>query len=205
MRYEKIRSPFKETEDIFGRPRKVKISELCQYCPNENCEGYYRRDAKYACLTFYAWKAGEISLEKAIEAKYRQHERHKRTDPIRNAIFEILAKNAETYEERSEAGFVASALVKGVPVEEIEKRRPHYLFIDYWQWARIAKLLEKIGIKIEIPVKKYAIERTNTKRDKKRRRKRSLDGIKIWKHVAQKYGRYIEKMRSESYAVHGQS
>ncbi len=118
MEFKKIREATKITYDKFGRERESKISELCQYCPNDNCPGYYRRDAPYACYTFARWKDGELSLEEAIAAKHRQHEWHSRIDPIRDMIFEMLEEQCYDYYDRVLAGEVASEVVKGAPIKK---------------------------------------------------------------------------------------
>ena len=105
--------------DKFGRERTVKISILCQYCPNPNCEGFYRRDAPRACLTFRLWKEGKLSLEQAIDAKYRQNKRHEETDSFRDEIYEVLEDYCSDYEDRVIAGSIASELVKGVPLSDL--------------------------------------------------------------------------------------
>lgn len=50
------KDPTKIVLDNFGREREVKISELYQYCPYVECEGFYRRDAPRSCLTFQSWR-----------------------------------------------------------------------------------------------------------------------------------------------------
>ena len=115
---QKVRESTRVDLDKFGRERTVKISELCQYCPNNNCVGFYRRDAPRACLTFYSWKAGEISLEQAINVKYKQNKRHRETDRFRDEIYSVLEHYTFDYESRVIAGGIASDLVKGIPLDE---------------------------------------------------------------------------------------
>jgi len=96
-------------------PTRRKISKLCQFCPNPKCEGYYRRDAKGACLTMKSWRKNKLTLREAIEAKHKQNKRHKETDEIRNKIYRSLTMNQENillYEDKRLAGNIASRLVK---------------------------------------------------------------------------------------------
>jgi len=156
MKFEKVREPTKITYDKFSRERIVKISELCQYCPNENCEGYYRRDAPNACLTFYAWKDGELTLEQAIKAKYKQNERHHKTDPIRDLIFGWLEDQCFDYEDRVLAGSVASEIVKGVPIKEALKGTPFYL--SNVQIQIIKQKLKGVGVYVQNSEKPHQMQ-----------------------------------------------
>jgi len=153
MKVEKLREPTKVVYDKFGRERVVKISELCQYCPNENCEGYFRRDAPNACLTFYAWKEGRLTLEQAIRAKYKQNKRHMRIDPIRNFIFELLEDQCFCYEDRVLAGSVASDIVKGTPVKEALKYTPFVL--SNRQIRIIEQKLKEVGVYVQNSEKQH--------------------------------------------------
>ena len=114
----KVRGTTKPILDKFGRERTVKISELCQYCLNNTCEGFYRRDAPRACLTFQSWKEAKLSLEQAVDAKSKQHRRHKGTDRFRDEIYSILEDYTYDYESRFWAGTIASELVKGASIDE---------------------------------------------------------------------------------------
>lgn len=140
--------------------KKVKISELCQYCPNESCEGFYRKDAKYACLTFKSWREGSLSLEHAIKIKYKQSKRHDKTDEYRDWVYDILVGNTDAteyaqdymdnYESKSAAGDLATDLIKGkILPEEISKRvnkdgEYGLINIDKNQRLEIVKVLREL-------------------------------------------------------------
>jgi hypothetical protein len=128
-----------------GKTKAVKISILCQYCPNIKCKGYYRIDAPKACLTFKSWKEGKITLEEAIEIKHKQNERHAIIDPIRREIYDMLKEqcdNDNPFMDREMAYAVASEIVKGKSLDEALKGTSFYLSKE--QRKKIYELLNEI-------------------------------------------------------------
>jgi hypothetical protein len=140
VRVDKLRKPTKIIEDYLGREKEVKISKLCQYCPNETCEGFYRKDAPRACLTFRSWKNKKLSLEQAVAAKYKQNKRHERTDEFREAIYSILEEYTFDYETRRMAGSIAAILVKGATIDVVDK-----LGVTEEDKKKIMEILEKMN------------------------------------------------------------
>lgn len=141
--FEKQKSSTREVRNwMTGETTERKISKLCQYCPNEKCEGCLRKDSSTACLTMKEWRNGQKSLEDSIETKYYQNERHKKTDEFREWVFQRVLKvqGIEDYETKSLVGTFTSEVAKGenpfslrsefylhLPdsiCKEIEERRP---------------------------------------------------------------------------------
>lgn len=92
--FEKLREPTREvTVWCGGEPEEdeVRISTLCQYCPNDECPGTYSASSDVACKTLKKWRQDRISLEEAVRAKYRHAERHQKTDEFREWVVSLLS------------------------------------------------------------------------------------------------------------------
>lgn len=91
--FEKVRDPTRTvTVWCGGEPREDerKISELCQYCPNEDCPGTYEASSDLACRTLKKWRQDKFTLAEAVRRKRRHEERHNRTDEFRSWVFNTL-------------------------------------------------------------------------------------------------------------------
>jgi hypothetical protein len=100
--------------DCYGFIHEIRISELCQRCPNPLCRGYPETYAG-GCRTFKDWRSGRITLEQAVMVKNRQHDRHVKTDGLRARLAEILSVELDY----REAWRVAGMLCKGFSLDEV--------------------------------------------------------------------------------------
>ena len=159
-----------------------------------------------------------IGLEEAVGIKYAQHLRHERTDKVRERIFKILAEGAESYEEKAEADFIASSLVKGVPLDEIERERRYFLYVDEGKWKRVVELLKGAGIGVrmrKIPrslpkslvefltsgvpsVGKAPRERRRERPKPEKERVKPLEEVWTWRKLSKKYLKYVRRMKEEA-------
>ncbi len=103
--FDKLRGPTREvTFWCGGEPVKdeIRISTLCQYCPNDECPGTYSASSDVACKTLKKWKQDRVSLEDAVRAKYRHEERHETTDEFREWVVTMLSETLTLDSENEE-------------------------------------------------------------------------------------------------------
>ena len=100
--FEKTRSSSRKVYTGFGTEKR-KISELCQYCPNDDCPGCYQKNSKHACVTMKKWRNNELDLVEAIRRKRNQNERHEQTDEFREWVFEQVMRERLGYDWEKQA------------------------------------------------------------------------------------------------------
>jgi predicted RNA-binding protein with TRAM domain len=119
--FEKVRSSERLVPTGFGNSERRKISELCQYCPNEDCPGCYQKNSKHACVTMKKWRNNQLDLVEAIRRKRNQNDRHEKTDEFREWVFEQVMREQlgydweekADYSMKKDAGTFASRVAKG--------------------------------------------------------------------------------------------